>query len=59
MNLEPLTVVAARNQVDYQRARALIIRGEVEGELRGTRWFCSGEGLRRWKESQTQPAPAA
>lgn len=56
--MEPLTSVALRHGVDYQRVRGLIIRGEVEGELREGRWYCSSVSLAAWKAAQGTAKPA-
>jgi hypothetical protein len=66
--MEPLTVGAARYHVDYFKARTLIIRGTVKGELLNGRWMVDAKSLAEWKAAETKalrariaadPMPAA
>lgn len=66
--MEPLTMGAARYHVDYFKARALIIRGTVKGELVNGRWMVDAKSLADWKSAETEalrariaaePMPAA
>lgn len=51
-DLLPLSQVAHQHGVDYFKARSALIRGDIEGEFRGSRLFCDPDSLERWKDAQ-------
>ena len=42
----PLPIAAQRLRVSGERARRMILRGDLDGRLEGGRWVVTGESLR-------------
>lgn len=48
----PMMDACIAAQVDYYRARSLILTGTIPGEKRDGKWFCDPEALERWKTAR-------
>jgi hypothetical protein len=54
----PLPVACARLGLSWAQGYNKILRGELEGELRGSRWFISVESVERaGRERSSRPQP--
>jgi hypothetical protein len=57
--LAPLAHAAFAAELDYQALRGLLLRGVVEGELRGRSWFVDLVSLQAYTRQPLRPLPEA
>ncbi len=50
--MERLSKVCIQLHLDYFRTRTLLLRGEIAGEIRGTRLYVDPADAARWKQEQ-------